>query len=242
MKSVLPRRQRGQAPLLIPPPSRKGNIKVTYDGWLAAARHLLIAGGIAAVKIDRLAKQLKVSRGSFYHYFKGHQQLLDALLLKWQREVRFSVEPEDIVNPQAAASALERTNMLLVTQFDDRFDTAVREWARISPKVDEVVHKVDEKRVQILYRTIKVLGYDEHEALIRARVFYYHQVGYYALGIAESAETRMKNLPMFVKVLFGENYLEAAKMNLERPQPAGEVPSPPHGIREAPLSKSAKYS
>lgn len=212
--SILPRRQREHAPLMIPSPSRRGNIKVTYDGWLAAARHLLIEGGIAAVKIDRLARQLKISRGSFYHYFKSHQQLLDALLLMWQREVRFSEESPENLTPQEAAALLERTNMLLVTQFDNRFDTAVRDWARISPEVDKVVHKVDEKRVQTLYRTILSLGYDEQEALTRARVFYYHQVGYYALGVNESPETRMKNLPMFVKVLFGEGYLEAARQNL----------------------------
>jgi hypothetical protein len=47
------------------------------------------------------------------------------------------------------------------------------------------------------------LGYDPQEAEIRARITYFHQVGYYALGLKESDRTRRKLAPIYTRVLLG---------------------------------------
>lgn len=41
------------------------------------------------------------------------------------------------------------------------------------------------------------------EALVRARASYYHQVGYYALGIRQTPEERAALMPMYFRVLTG---------------------------------------
>ena len=209
MTELLPNRTRRKTALSMPKPTRRGNIKVTREGWLTCARYVLIEEGIAAVKVDRLAKRLSVTRGSFYSYFKSHKQLLDELLDTWQREDRFIPPVSDLSTPQAAAALLERTNVLWVTEFDDRFDTAIRAWGSISSAVAAVVHQVDDDRMRGIYHMMLGLGYGEHEALIRARVFYYHQIGYYALGVSENTETRLANLPTYVTVLCGPRYIDA---------------------------------
>src|SRR5690606_38879450 len=42
---------------------------LSREAWIAAARKVLERRGIAEVKIDRLARQFKVTRGSFYFHF-----------------------------------------------------------------------------------------------------------------------------------------------------------------------------
>ena len=47
--------------------------------WLQAARDALLEGGVESVKIQVLAKNLNLSRASFYWFFKDRDELLDAL-------------------------------------------------------------------------------------------------------------------------------------------------------------------
>src|SRR5882762_1086720 len=55
------------------------------QGWLDAARNALIREGIAGVKVGKIARRLKVTRGGFYWFFDSHKQLLDELLLDWEK-------------------------------------------------------------------------------------------------------------------------------------------------------------
>ena len=54
------------------------------EDWVEAARKELIARGVAAVAVVRLARNLRVTRGSFYWHFSNHQELLRALLQLWE--------------------------------------------------------------------------------------------------------------------------------------------------------------
>src|SRR3546814_7683595 len=53
---------------------------------------------------------------------------------------------------------------------------AVREWARISHPVARIVQEVDDQREELLADVFEGIGYMRREAVIRARVFYWHQV------------------------------------------------------------------
>ena len=47
------------------------------------------------------------------------------------------------------------------------------------------------------------MQYSPEEAMVRARVTYYHQVGYYALAVKESKAARRELLPLYLDVLVG---------------------------------------
>ncbi|MGH8531101.1 MAG: TetR/AcrR family transcriptional regulator [Nevskiales bacterium] len=197
--------------LKIPSPHRKGNIKVPYDGWLECARVVLIEEGIGMVKIDRLAKRLKVTRGGFYYHFENSRALLEALLKLWRTSNRFTPTNPHLPTPQAALETLDAVADTIIHErgFDPQFDMAVREWARISTPVEAVVREVDEERIRTMRKIFQAIGCRPKEAEIRARVFYYHQVGQYALGIRETTRTREKKLPIYLSVLCGASYDKA---------------------------------
>lgn len=205
-KRISTRRQKRE--LVIPKPARNGNIKITREGWLNCARVALIEDGIEGVKVDRLAQRAKVTRGGFYYHFKNHQQILEELLLIWKTQNRFTPVKFDVSTPDAASTVFDRIIDDLVHEsgFDPQFDMAVREWARISHPVAKVVHGVDDQRVEVLSEVFAGMGYSEKDALVRARVFYWHQVGYYAVGMHEEVEDREENLSAFVRVLAGDKY------------------------------------
>ena len=56
------------------------------EEWLRAARLALIRLGEDGVRVERLARDLKLTKGSFYWHFKDRDELLEALLREWEEE------------------------------------------------------------------------------------------------------------------------------------------------------------
>ena len=190
------------------------NIKVSAQGWIEAARHALLKNGIAGVKIDRLAQSIGVTRGGFYHHFKNHRQLLDRLLESWVTENHFMDDVEAVADPSSAIAYLDRmiANHILEQDYSPSFDQAIREWARIDERASTVVDRVDAERMRRLATVFRALGCDEEEAIFRARVLYFHQVGFFTLGYQHrlSKAERLAQSPIYMRILCGRRFLEAA--------------------------------
>jgi AcrR family transcriptional regulator len=169
-----------------------------------AARLVLVNSGIHEVKIDRLAKRLKVTRGSFYWHFEHHKDLLDALLHDWEMRNYFEIAQ---IQSRWARSEPDLTEVAAIWLGEDpafpAFDMAIRVWARKNKAVAESVHRADDAWVNLLKELFARGGYDETESVVRARVAYFHQIGYYALAVDEDFEERLRLVPYYYLVLTG---------------------------------------
>lgn len=77
----------------------------------------------------------------------------------------------------------------------------MRDWARSDPTVARAVRKIDDARIAALAGMFVGYGFDGDEALVRARITYFHQIGYYTLAIRETIQERLALLPLYVKTL-----------------------------------------
>ncbi len=173
--------------------------------WVDAARRALVAGGIASVKVDHLAADLSVTRGSFYWHFTGRAELLSALLAHWEAT---NTAPMEQAVAQAGADGHARLAALIRLWIDEvafspAYDAAVRDWARHDPAAAAAVARIDQRRVALLAGIFADLGYADTDAFVRARVTYFHQVGYYALAIREPRTRRFDLVPYYYRVLTG---------------------------------------
>lgn len=190
--------------------------------WIGAARGALKKGGVAAVRIEVLARDLKATPGSFYWHFKGREDLLDALISDW--------EDVNMRTFEAAAQSDASAELRLIdialgwiseAQFSAAYDAAIRDWARTDPKIARLLRKVDDRRIDILSAMLRDLGFEHGAAFIRARVLYFHQVGYYALDMNESRKTRLDLLSKYSEVILGRGYSPEAEAYLKaRKRPA----------------------
>lgn len=178
-------------------------VKRVRDDWLELARDVLIRAGVEAVSVQRLSRKLGVTRGGFYGYFGSRAALLERLLRHWRdvntRALRRIASPG---RTDGAAQFRELVQMWIEDEdYSPEYDAAVRDWARRSPSVARVVRRVDAERIRLIARIFRNLGFAAAEARIRARLTYYHQVGYYALAVHESRRTRRRLSPMYTRVL-----------------------------------------
>lgn len=175
---------------------------LTTKQWLDVARETLIRDGVDGVKIDRLAKACGVTRGGFYWRFESREDLLGQLLEDWRLSNTgpFIAALTREGSPQQRFRALFRL-WLGEKDFRPDYDAAVRHWALTSPEVAGIVRTVDQIRINALRDLFVEAGYGDEEAYVRARVTYYHQVGYYALRITE--QVNLDRLEIYYRVLSG---------------------------------------
>ena len=192
--------------------------KNTKQEWIEEAKRCLIDEGIAGLKVDRLANRLHVTRGGFYNYFQDRDDLLGQLLTHWEASSRFLPEDPPPPQPQDAAMWLDRLIARLIEAdgYDYQFDLAVREWARSDKRAEWAVERADVARLATLQRFFEAIGYDDETATIRARVFYYHQIGYYTIGVRQRASERRKAADIYLDILCGEEALSAARGEARR--------------------------
>lgn len=178
---------------------------LSREAWIAAARKVLEKRGIAEVKIDRLAKQLKVTRGSFYFHFTSLADLRDGLLQEWRN---INCAPFWAMREMHDIDGLQFfTDIVHVwvdeAPFSPLLDLAVRDWSRTSRKLAQEVKDMDDLRIALLVRSFRAMGYSPDESLVRARITYFHQIGQYALSFKEDPSVRRSYQPLFGEVLLG---------------------------------------
>lgn len=188
-------------------PLPSGNVKVTRDDWLHAARDILVSRGVGEVKILTLSETLDVSRSSFYWYFKDRTELLEALLDVWEATNIKSI----VRNCEKPASGIDEAACNFFRcfvdpgLFDQRLDFAIREWARRDASVRARIDAADDARLAAVIAMFVRHGYSAQEAGWRARIIYFMQLGYHALEVNEAMEVRMSRLPGYLVGFTGQD-------------------------------------
>lgn len=182
-----------------------GNVKVTRDDWLNVAMDVLITDGVEQVKVLALAERMNVSRSSFYWYFKSRQDLLDALLKTWEQTNTAAMVERAEAPAEAITGAVLNVFHCIANPalFNIALDFAVRDWARRSGKVRSLLDRSDARRVEAFTQMFLRYGFPELEAMTRAKVLYYMQLGYDMAEPNESHAHRLQMTPHYLRVFTG---------------------------------------
>lgn len=173
--------------------------------WLDAAHELLAESGVEAVKVMALAEKLGLTRTSFYWHFKDRDALLDTIVGRWERKNTGNL----VARTEAYAESIVEAVFNLFDcwldddLFDARLDNAIRNWARNDPGLKRRLDVADRVREGAVVAMFRRFGFGEDQARTRALTMMYTQVGYIAMAIEESRETRIANMPCYVEVFTG---------------------------------------
>ena len=150
---------------------RNNNKRVSKNQWLAKALEALESGGIEAVKIERLAKALGISRSGFYWHFKNRQDLLDHLLDYWVREYTGIVTDNPDVMKLDPEKRLLASMEMIRDKHLGKYDLAMTSWANSDSKIRKVVNEVVKIRLDYLRTIFSELGFTGDELEMRSRLF-----------------------------------------------------------------------
>lgn len=164
------------------PVTEKPNL--TPLDWTIAGIAALAEGGIDAVRVERLAKQLGASKGSFYWHFADRRSLLDAMLALWEREGTADViaQVADIADPAERLLRVTREALEARTRGIDvaHAEAALRSWAAQDATVAARFVRVEQARIAFLSGELAALGYASAEAQRLGKALYLTLIGLYA--------------------------------------------------------------
>ena len=143
--------------------------------WFWACSRILIKDGAKKLTIDALCQDLKMTKGSFYHHFKGMDDFIEAFLVFFEQEgtlqIIETVEQES--TPQAKLQKL----IELSTEFPPELERGTRAWAHQDSRVRAVFERVDQQRIDYVTQLWLPIVVDESVARIRAQMMYAILIG-----------------------------------------------------------------
>ena len=158
--------------------------------WISAALSALAEGGVDAVRVERLARSLGVTKGSFYWHFRDRGDLLEATVDAWEEG-----GTEQIIQQAEAAGGDGATRILRLwesTGRDSRLasELAIRDWARRDQDIAARVQAVDDRRMQYLRELLGELGVPSAEIEARAMMLASLLIGNYFIRARHGRRSR----------------------------------------------------
>lgn len=176
--------------------AKKPRTQLDRDAWVAGATEVLAEEGIAGLRVEVLAKRLKVTKGSFYWHFTDRRDLLLAVLSNWkegrirdiikQTRAQAGRELEQIYHVIDVYSASRNRRGMLI-------ELAVRDWARRDPEAGAIVAEVDDVRLRCARELFLACGVPLEEASSRCMLLYAYVFGV-SLMIYEKFDTDVVRL------------------------------------------------
>ena len=160
------------------------------DVWLKKALDVLFAHGIGNIKVEILARELAVTKGSFYWHFKNRDELLHQMVDWWRDNQIAFMERLDIRHITDAPNLIKSVIEFTHHTDDSRHDVAMREFARFDRYATVAVAAIDRRRIDYLHALFQAAHFDPAEALLRAQALYFYQVGEYTTSLTMDAELR----------------------------------------------------
>ena len=184
-----------------PSPSRLAPLQPS--DWIRIGFSQLAREGIESVRIEVLARELGVSKGSFYWHFKDRNALLEALLEHWVERQTLAVIRR--VNSKEHSAETKLWRILELASLSPRavhgadVELAIRAWARRSPLARTAIDDVDTQRLSYLTQLFIELGFPRTEAKLRSSLAHYYVLS--AGLVKPESEAFLQRLTEFAREL-----------------------------------------
>jgi AcrR family transcriptional regulator len=180
---------------------------LSAEDWIRAAFQALGSGGVQAIRAERLARTLGVSKGSFYWHFADVPALQTAMLAHWEA---FATEQIILDTDAGGGDGRARLALLVEIVTSDLSDpygglateAAIRDWARHDAQVRPSLDRVDTRRLAYVGGLFGLAGLESATAARAARLYYTALIGAEHLNASPRLDIRA-DLQHLLLVLLG---------------------------------------
>jgi AcrR family transcriptional regulator len=136
--------------------------------WIEEGLRALGVGGPDAVRVEKLAQTLGVTKGGFYWHFDGRGALLDEMLDAWERVVI-----DDVIERVESGGGDGRAKLWrlfrLAASIPDMLNVelAIRDWARRDEAVADRLRRIDNRRMAYMRPLFAEFCPDQDEVEVR---------------------------------------------------------------------------
>lgn len=181
--------------------------RLTKEDWIAAALSFLSDKGSVGISVVKLAEKLGVTRGSFYYHFENLNDLIDAMVARWEESI---IEKGFNEAREQASTAAEEIRILIefVSHLTDKQDLMFRQWAPYNAHVKAHMERLDQKRLGIMTEMFQRLAKDNEKGAAYAKIAFYGYIGCLNSYPRPSAE-KQKSVALEILNLFQKDLSRA---------------------------------
>ncbi|HJV26587.1 MAG TPA: TetR/AcrR family transcriptional regulator [Aromatoleum sp.] len=158
----------------------KTRVQLDRNAWVQAATEVLAEEGISGLRVEVLAKRLKVTKGSFYWHFQDRRDLLIAVLQVWKEGRIRDIVKQTRAEPGRELQQIYHVIDVYSTSRSRRgamIELAVRDWARRDSDAAAIVAEVDDWRLRCARELFLACGVPMEEASSRCMLLYAYVFG-----------------------------------------------------------------
>ncbi len=181
-------------------PKKSVTDRQSRKSWLDAALKALAQGGIDQVRVEPLAKDLGVTKGSFYWHFRDREQFLDELLNFWKEQSTHTVI-NNLNYPTDAAARVRAVAEDIVRRDLADMDPHIRSWTEYDQQRATVVARLDKLRFEFLRDLFVAAGFSISNASLRAQILYRYALGEQFIPVRESMSQRLRRMRAQIDLL-----------------------------------------
>jgi AcrR family transcriptional regulator len=127
------------------------------EDWIRAAFARLAGEGIEAVRVELLARDLGVSKGSFYWHFQDREELLAKMFDRWEKD-EIEWLDETVITPKAAVRWARFVRHCTDPQLA-RLESAMRTWSRRDDRIAARISAIERKRTAHISSVLRAIGF-----------------------------------------------------------------------------------
>jgi AcrR family transcriptional regulator len=143
-------------------------LRTPRSSWVQEGLRALGIGGPDAVRVEKLAEALGVSKGGFYWHFDGRDALLEEMLDTWERLVVDEAIARVDAGGGDSRTKLRRLFALTESVGDVwNIELAIRDWARRDPHVAGRLQRLDNRRMDYMRQLFGSFCADVDEVEVR---------------------------------------------------------------------------
>ena len=174
--------------------------------WIQEGLRALGVGGPDAVRVEKLAQALGVTKGGFYWHFDDRGALLVEMLDTWER-VGVDAVIERVEGKGGDARAKLRRLFAITSSSGEllEIELAIRDWARREKTVAKRLRRVDNRRMEYMRSLFGDFCQDEDEVEARCMLAFSLWIGNHFMAAEHGDRTRSQVLQLAVDRLLGNH-------------------------------------
>lgn len=180
--------------------------------WIDCGITLLRTRGHHMIKAEILSRELKVSKGSFYHHFENVDDYVNQVLDYWELIATHNI----LAEAEKESDPIQRLRTLQTRVFENSYfiEVALRAWSTYNAVVAAKLAHVENIRVSYMAEQYEAAGYPKENARSLAQIEHTYFIG--AIGTLDYTDPRdvYKRFVDFERIM-----VNMVKPNLLKPDP-----------------------
>jgi AcrR family transcriptional regulator len=165
------------------------NQTLDRSAWVEGGYRQFTAGGLDAVRVEPLARELGATKGSFYWHFADRAELLVAVLDRWAAATEEIIEAAVASSPDAEGRLRSIVGTVAEQSGAGRGE-ALLYGQTANPVIAEVVDRVTARRLGVVADLLREKGFSAAQARARAGLALAAALGHQQLALAGTPATK----------------------------------------------------